>query len=245
MTFIIVGASAGLGRALAEKFASEKNDLILISSDMRDLVLLKSDLEIRFKIKIIPIEMSFKKTTLDFSEITKSLSHLSPLDGILFSIGYSDVNDVPGQDSIMAIEIFNNNLISICLMINYFLNLLMERRSVIIGFGSVAAIRGRTKNSVYAASKRGLESFFESLRHSTQKSNVTIQFYILGYLETSLSFSDHKTIIFKRADVKKLADIVYQKRWKDFGTMTYPRTWKFVKILLPFVPWQIFRKISF
>jgi len=61
MTFIIVGASAGLGRSLAEKFASEKNDLILISSDIRDLVPLKSDLEIRFRVKIIPIEMSLNK----------------------------------------------------------------------------------------------------------------------------------------------------------------------------------------
>ena len=53
MTFIIVGASAGLGRSIAEKFASEKNDLVIISSDMKDLVPLKSDLEIRFKIKVI------------------------------------------------------------------------------------------------------------------------------------------------------------------------------------------------
>ena len=34
MTYIIVGGSAGLGRAIAKKFASEKNDLIIISSDL-------------------------------------------------------------------------------------------------------------------------------------------------------------------------------------------------------------------
>lgn len=245
MTFIIVGASAGLGRALAEKFASEKNDLVLISSDMRDLVLLKSDLEIRFKVKIAPIEMSFKKTTLDFAEISRSLSQLSPLDGILLPIGYSDVNDSPELDSTMAVEIFNTNLVSICLMINYFLNLLKERKSVIIGFGSVASIRGRTRHAIYAASKRGLESYFESLRHYTQDSNITTQFYVLGYLETGLSFSDHKTVVFKRADVKKLANTVYQNRWKDIGTTTWPKTWKLVKVLLPFVPWSIFRKVNF
>lgn len=245
MTFIIVGASAGLGRSLAEKFASEKNDLILISSDMRDLVPLKSDLEIRFKVKIIPIEMSFKKTPLDFTEITKSLSHLSPLDGILLPLGYSDTNDTPGLDNIITIEIFNTNLISICLILNHFLNSLKERKSVVIGFGSVAAIRGRTRNAIYAASKRGLESFFESLRHSTQNSNVTVQFYILGYLETNLSFSDHKTVIFKRADVNKLSDIVYENRFRDFGKTTYPKTWELVKLFLPFIPWKIFKKINF
>ncbi len=244
MTFIVVGASAGLGRSLAEKFASEKNDLILISSDIRDLIPLKSDLEIRFKVKIIPIEISFKKIPVDFTEITQSLNHLSPLEGILLPIGYTDTNDAPGADDAMTIEILNTNLISVCLIVNHFLSSLKERRSVIIGFGSVAAIRGRTRNATYAASKRGLESFFESLRHSTQNSNAIVQFYILGYLDTNLSFSDHKTVFFKRADVKKLSSIIYSNRFKDFGIAVYPNTWKLVRLLLPFIPWNIFKKIN-
>lgn len=244
MTFIIVGASAGLGRSLAEKFAYEKNDLILISSDMRDLIPLKSDLEIRFNVKIIPIEISFKKIPEDFSIIIQALSGISPLEGILFPLGYSDINDTPELNDTLAIEIFNTNLISICLMINHFLNLLLERKSTIIGFGSVSAIRGRTKNAVYAASKRGLESFFESLRHYTQNSNVVTQFYVLGYLDTNASFG-HDTFLFKLADIKKLSDIVYSNRFKDFGIMVYPKEWKLVKLLLPFVPWKIFKKINF
>ena len=235
MTFIIVGASAGLGRSLAEKFASEKKDLVLISSDMRDLNPLKSDLEIRFQIKVIPIEISFKKTPIDFSSITQALDVLSPLEGILFPIGYSDDNDIPGIKDSMTIEIFNTNLISICLIVNHFLDVLKERRSTIIGFGSVAAIRGRTQNSTYASAKRGLESFFESLRHSTQDSNIITQFYILGYLDTNLAFGDNKTTIFKRASVSGLSEIVYDKRFKDFGKIIYPKTWTILKLLLLFL----------
>ncbi|MDE1725712.1 MAG: SDR family NAD(P)-dependent oxidoreductase [Thaumarchaeota archaeon] len=245
MTFIIVGASAGLGRSLAEKFASEKNDLILISSDMRDLIPLKSDLEIRFKVKVIPIELSLKKISVDFTKIIQSLNHISPLEGILFPVGYSDINDVPGLDDTTAIEIFNTNLICVCLIINHFLNSLKERKSVIIGFGSVAAIRGRSRNVTYAASKRGLESFFESLRHHMQNSNVIIQFYVLGYLDTNLSFGGQDQVFFRRIDVKKLSDVVYSNRFRDFGTMAYPKKWKLVKLLLPFIPWKIFKKINF
>lgn len=244
MTFIIIGASAGLGRSLAEKFASEKNDLILVSSDINDLTPLKSDLEIRFKVKIMPIEMSFKQIPVDFNKISNSLCHMSPLEGILFPIGYLHDNDVPGLDSDVTIETFNINLISICLTINHFLNSLKERKSIIIGFGSVAAIRGRTRNAIYAASKRGLESFFESLRHAVQNSNVTVQFYVLGYLDTNLSF-DHKTVFFKRANITKLSNEVYVNRFKDFGTKIYPKEWKLVKLFLPIVPWKIFKKINF
>ncbi len=245
MTFIIVGASAGLGRALAEKFASEKNDLILISSDKKDLLPLKSDFEIKYKVKIMPIELSFKKSFIDFSEISAALTHLTPLEGILFPLGYSYNNDMPGLDNQKTIDTFNTNLISICLMINHFLNLLQERKSTIIGFGSVAAIRGRTKNATYAAAKKGLESFFESLRHYSQNSSIIGQFYILGYLDTNLSFNNKDMMFFKRADVTELAKIVYSDKFVDFGTRVYPPIWKLVKFLLPIVPWRIFKKIKF
>ena len=61
MTFIIVGASAGLGRALTEKFASEGNDLIIISSELKDVDAIKCDLENRFDVKIFTIQMMFQK----------------------------------------------------------------------------------------------------------------------------------------------------------------------------------------
>lgn len=245
MTFIIVGASAGLGRALAEKFASEKNDLILISSHLRDLIPLKSDLEIRFKVTIIPVEISFKKLPIDLTEITNSLSHLSPLEGILLPIGYSDEADSIGVNESTVVELFNTNLISECIFINNFIGILKERRSTIIGFGSVAAIRGRSRNIIYSAAKRGLESFFESLRHATQNSKIIVQFYVLGYLDTNLSFNDNNVIFFKRENVDKLASIVYSNRFKDFGTTTYPSKWKIIKKLLPIIPWRIFKKINF
>ena len=43
------------------------------------------------------------------------------------------------------------------------LKFLIKNKSSIIGFGSVSGLAGRNFNSNYAAAKRGLESFFESL----------------------------------------------------------------------------------
>ena len=50
MNYLIVGASSGLGRDLAYKFAQNSNNLILVSRDERDLKALKNDIEVKFKL---------------------------------------------------------------------------------------------------------------------------------------------------------------------------------------------------
>ena len=244
MTYIIVGGSAGLGRAIAKKIASEKQDLIIISSDLRDTKALASDLEIRYGVKVIPLQMSLSKLPTTFKEVDKSLEKLSPLTGLILPIGFNDPNDVPGIDDESFFKLINTNFTSVCLFINHFLPILKKLPdTTIIGFGSIAAIRGRTLNATYAASKRALESYFQSLRHFAVNSSLTIQFYVIGYIDTNLSFGVDMTL-FKPAQVDRLADIVFNNRLQDFGTTFYPKYWKIIKILLPIVPWSIFKKFK-
>ena len=47
MSYLIVGASSGLGRDLAYEFAKNSNNLTLVSRDKKDLEYLKSDIEIK------------------------------------------------------------------------------------------------------------------------------------------------------------------------------------------------------
>ena len=76
MTYIIVGGSAGLGRAIAKKFASEKNDLIIISSDLRGTKALASDLEIRYGVNVTPLQMSLSKIPMTIKDVDEVLENL-------------------------------------------------------------------------------------------------------------------------------------------------------------------------
>ena len=81
MTYIIVGGSAGLGRAIAKKFASEKNDLIIISSDLRDTKALASDLEIRYGVIPNIIKGPSKRIVQNcFPEYHKFIDELKKFD---------------------------------------------------------------------------------------------------------------------------------------------------------------------
>jgi short-subunit dehydrogenase len=242
MTFIIVGASAGLGRGLAEKFASNNHDLIIISSDIQDLYPMKHDLEIRYNVNISPLEMNFRDSQMNFEGLNQIIKNNPKIQGVLLPIGLSDPRDNPHTNEIDIGDIFNINLVNVCIFINHVLKVLKDTKLTIVGFGSISAIRGRSRNSTYAAAKRGLESYFESLRHS--ESSMIIQFYILGYLDTNLTFAE-PLIGFKPVNVNKLSTDVYENISKDFGKKILPSYWMLIMILLKITPWVIFKKFKF
>ena len=86
MTFIIVGASAGLGRALAEKFASEGNNLIIISSELKDVNAIKCDLENRFNVEVFTTQMMFQKNELNFDDFDEIIKNVEISKGYYYQL---------------------------------------------------------------------------------------------------------------------------------------------------------------
>ena len=94
MSYLIIGASSGLGRELALKFAQENNNLILVSRDIRDLNAIKSDLELKFKVQIKCIDIDFSSLDEINQKLFKNnLNMLKNIKGILFPIGLMFEND--------------------------------------------------------------------------------------------------------------------------------------------------------
>lgn len=244
MTYLIVGGSSGLGRALAERFASAGHALVLVSSDLRDTRALAADLNLRYRVPVAPLLLDLKAAVISFADIDSVLSTLPPLAGLLLPAGMNRPDDRPGQSSEDFDALTKVNYTAICQLINHCLpQLRLASTGLIVGFGSVAATRGRTRNAAYSAAKRALESYFESLRHSLVESNILVQFYVLGYLDTNLAFG--QSTLLPRAVPERLANAVYQRRFNDFGVTYYPRFWYPVCRLLRALPWSMFRRLSF
>ena len=106
MSYLILGASSGLGRELANILAENKNDLILISRDERDLKTIKTDLETRFEtvVKFFVLDASSFDETKKFLESNSNL--LDEIKGIMFPIGMMEE-----KDGILNNMNLSNNLI--------------------------------------------------------------------------------------------------------------------------------------
>ena len=234
MKYLIVGASSGLGRELAYTFAKEKNNLVLAARDDRDLQAIKSDLNLKFGVEIKTISIDFS----DIEEIKKKILSdkevLNNLNGVLFPIGFMFEKDNLQLDIIKINKIIFANFMSINYLTTRFFEAFKDQEFSIVSFGSVSGLLGRNLNINYAASKRALESFFESLAFENKHKNFFIQFYILGYLDTNLSFG--KKLNLPRGNVKKISELVYKNKNKRFIKSYYPYYWNIIAILLKLLP---------
>lgn len=244
MNLIIVGASAGLGRALSERLAQDRHNLLLVAGDEADLKALAADLNLRHSIKVEIAATRLQGDEASVQKIVNQASSLGNIDGILFPLGYSRADDDGslGMDGIS--RILNSNMAGIIALCSHYLPAMLSRsEGLLVFFGSVAAERGRSSNIVYAAAKRGLQSFAESLRHRCAATNINVQYYQLGYLNTAQTFG--KKLPFPAAEPKDAADVIVKNLKKRFGLEYYPWFWRFICLGLRYTPWIVFKKLKF
>jgi short-subunit dehydrogenase len=240
MKYLIIGASSGLGKELAKKFAEENNDLVIVSRDERDLNAIKSDLETKHKIKVDVLPLDFSSINEIEDKLLSNNNLISNLTGALFPIGMMFDNDNLNLSVENISKLTNANFISIAYTIQKIKKILIQKENAcIIGFGSVSGFLGRDINVTYAGAKRGLESYFESMAFDEEFEKINIQFYTLGYLATNLSFG--KDLKLPKGSVKKLSNIVFNNRIAKFKKTYYPAYWMIIHLILKIIPFSILR----
>jgi short-subunit dehydrogenase len=157
-TYWIVGASEGLGRALAIQLA-EVGAKVIISARSEERLIGLSE-EIGSNTMVLPMDVS------DGSSVQKACSKLpQPLDGFIFVSGVYWHMSASSWDGTKAEEMVDVNLVGAmrCLahLVPKFIN---QGFGHIVLTGSIAGYRGLPGSVGYCASKAGLMSLAETLK---------------------------------------------------------------------------------
>jgi short-subunit dehydrogenase len=241
---LIVGASAGVGRALCDVLAVRGTALLLVATDPQDLDALAAHLRLVHGVEVQTVATDASAPPDCVDQIAAAASQFGEIDELYFPIGASQRDDVGLLNAEDTLRIVNSNLTVVMAVTAYFLPRLLQRKHArIVGFGSIAAIRGRKVNVVYSAAKRGLESYFESLRHLAVGSGLLVQFVRLGYVETQQSFGQH--LLFPTVSPARVANYVMANAHNDIGARFFPRFWAGVAFAISRLPWLIFKRLNF
>ena len=178
MYTIITGASRGIGKALAYKFAEHNYDLILTCE--KNIALLneiKSDIEKRYKRKVITIKGEIKESDIP-SDIYILINNAGKCDyNLIQDISYEKYKEIVYSNldyTFLTTKIVSRQMIK-------------NKQGVIVNISSMWGILGSAMESVYSMTKGGINAFTKALAKELKDSNVDVIAIALGAVDTDMN----------------------------------------------------------
>ena len=217
MFAVITGASRGIGKALAYKFASGGYDLILTcEKNIKILDDIKIDIENMFNRKVI-----IKKGLLEEKDLPNDIyiliNNAGKCDYSLFQdVSYDKYKEIVYAN--LDYTFLTTKLIS--------KTMIKSKLGVIINISSMWGILGSSMESIYSMTKGAINTLTKSLAKEFKDSNVDVLAFALGAVDTEMNnhLSDEEKIDFVKSlengkmwspdDIaKKVFDIVINKNY--------------------------------
>lgn len=178
MYVVITGASRGIGKALAYKFAEHGYDLVLTcEKNVDSLNTIKNEIESKFNRNVIIIKGLLSENDLP-SDIYILINNAGKCDySLIQDISYNKYKDIIYSN--LDYTFLTTKLIS-QRMIN-------DKQGVIVNISSMWGILGSSMEAVYSMTKGGINAFTKSLAKEFKDSNVDVIAFALGAVDTEMN----------------------------------------------------------
>ena len=178
----ITGASSGIGKAVAEKFAAE-GWKVAVSARRKELL---QDMAKDQNISSFPLDVTDRSQINNvFQNILKEFGNI---DVCLFSSGTYEPKDEQSIDPDKIKNVINVNFLGVidCVKTveDYFKNKKTGHISIV---SSIAGYRGLPNSSGYGPSKAALTNFCESIYFDFKKFGVRVSVISPGFIKTPLT----------------------------------------------------------
>jgi short-subunit dehydrogenase len=176
MTSIITGASRGLGKAIAEKFAAAGHDLYLCSRNETALSATREELIARYP------AVTIRAKTFDLGEKDQArrfgrwvLDFGTPIDILVNNAGQFIPGSISNEEEGALEKMISVNLYSAYHLTRLLLPALMARKSGhIFNICSVASLQAYPNGGAYSISKFALAGFSANLREEMKPHGIKV-----------------------------------------------------------------------
>jgi NADP-dependent 3-hydroxy acid dehydrogenase YdfG len=186
---LITGATAGIGRACAIKFAAAKNDVIITGRRNERLLELKLQLENDFGINVLPlcfdvqnrqaVEAAFLNLPLAWQKIDVLINNAG------LALGRDSFEDADMNDWETMLNSNVHGLLYVSKAVLPYM--LPQQKGHIVNMGSVAGKEVYEKGNVYCASKFAVDAITKAMRIDLLKNNIKVTGIHPGAVETEFS----------------------------------------------------------
>ena len=188
-TIWIIGASSGIGKALATEFAKLGSVIIISSRKQGELEIVKSECEAlgaECFIQVLDLadQSSFVETTNNI------IAKYNKIDVLINNGGISQRSliketSIDIDRKLMEINYFGN----IALTKAVLPHMIKQKSGSIVTVSSIVGKFGFPLRSAYSASKHALHGFYETLRAEHKEDNINVTVAIPGRVRTNISYN--------------------------------------------------------
>lgn len=242
---LIIGASDGLGAALARTLAREGYSLALIARTKTKLEALCQEINLQGG-----DARSYVHNVTDYDKVPslllKIVADLGGLDAVIY---VASVNLPPGgidrynfENDRQMIEV---NLIGAMAWLTPVAEMFQSAKAgQIVGISSVAGDRGRVGNPGYNTSKAGLTTYLEALRNRLTRHGVNVLTVKPGFMKTDMLKAALGPTPFAIEPALAAHHIVNAMKKRKQVIYTAP-IWRWIMLAIQHTPSFIFRRLSF
>lgn len=237
MKAIIVGASSGIGKALAVKLAEEGYDLGLTARRYDLLESLSKELQVNTFIEKMDVsDLDASKKTFEYL-----LEKMGDVDLVILSAGTGDLNEVLDnrieQD---AVDVNVAGFVNLsCSAYRYFHQ---KGKGHLVGISSVGALRGNPVAPAYNASKAFVSNYMEGLRLKSfkDKAGISVTDIRPGFVDTAMAKGEG---LFWVASPHVAANQIYDSIQKKKSVAYITKRWRLIAWLMKIMPEFLLKKM--
>lgn len=175
----LVGASDGLGKAMAELLSRAGCEVILSARSEDKLNAVAEGLPGRSQ--VVPVDVS------DSASVEAAAQAVGEIDGVVFLAGLATLFKTQEWDTEKTEQMLDVNLIGAARVVGRVIKPMVDRNAGhIVLIGSLSGYRGLPGAIGYSASKAGLMSLAESIHGDLKDTDICVQLANPGYIDTQM-----------------------------------------------------------
>lgn len=246
MKVVILGATGGMGRALARRLVERGDQLFLLGIGAEDLARSAADLSLRSSTRT---EVAFAECDLErpdrFDEVLSLAdTSLGGFDTVIVTAALFGTGERLEEDTAFAHRLLVANFantVAFCELARK--RLLARGGGTLCVFSSVAGDRGRKPVFLYGASKAGLSTYLEGLDHRFRAEGLITVCVKPGFVKTAMTEGLKPPPFAGEPD--EVAALVVRAIDRKSPVVYAPRMWALVMFVIRALPRFIMRKVGF
>jgi short-subunit dehydrogenase len=241
---IVVGASSGIGEAMARQLAGEGAQVALVARRTEELERVANIIKGVGKggVRVYPHDVRIFDETLPLFQ--RIVADLGGLDFIAYASGAMPRIEESEYSFEKDREMVEVNLLGAMAWFNPAAALFeAQHRGTLLGISSVAGERGRRVNPAYGTTKAALTAYLEALRNRLSRYGVNVVTAKPGFVDTAMTRGMKGLFWLVTAEDAARTSLALARR--ESGASGFvPWRWSIIAAILRSIPSFIFRRLN-